>query len=132
MKKALKVICLIGWMALIFYFSAQNVADSKHLSEGVLSFLAKALSENEFYRILIRKMAHFFLYFVLGLLAYVNFKKTGFSVIFCALYALSDEIHQYFVPGRSFMAADILLDSVASALAVVIMFKIYAYHRMKE
>jgi len=39
----------------------------------------------------------------------------------CGLYALSDEVHQIFVPGRAFEVGDLLLDGagIACGLAIV-------------
>ena len=43
------------------------------------------------------------------------------SLAFCALYALSDEIHQAFVPLRSCEAADWLVDVVGSMAGILLM-----------
>lgn len=40
------------------------------------------------------------------------------TIFFCILYAISDEFHQAFVPGRSVSALDVLMDGVGSVLAV--------------
>ncbi len=42
------------------------------------------------------------------------------SMIFCILYAISDEIHQIFVNGRSFELVDILLDSTGVSVGILI------------
>ena len=36
------------------------------------------------------------------------------AVIFCVCYAMTDELHQYFVPGRSCRLFDVGVDSLAS------------------
>ena len=41
-----------------------------------------------------------------------------FAVVLCVLYSISDEVHQYFVPGRSAGVIDILIDTVGSSLGV--------------
>jgi VanZ family protein len=59
---------------------------------------------------IVRKYAHFTSYLVLGLLVMNAFKKSGvigfkgfiFSLVFCIFYAISDEVHQVFVPARKF------------------------------
>lgn len=44
-----------------------------------------------------------------------NFIKISFiTVIICFLYALSDEIHQYFVPGRACRVFDVIVDTSGS------------------
>lgn len=40
--------------------------------------------------------------------------------IFAVLYAASDELHQYFVPGRSCELRDVLIDACGAAAGVVI------------
>ena len=41
-----------------------------------------------------------------------------YAVILCMLYAVSDEVHQYFVPGRSAGVIDVVIDTVGSILGV--------------
>ena len=43
-----------------------------------------------------------------------------FAFVFCVLYALSDEIHQTFVPGRAFQTADILMDCVGALTGILL------------
>lgn len=132
-KKVIKGLLLLTWMIIIFYFSAQVGSDSKGLSEGILSKIYPAFSNSftldEFivkFGTLIRKIAHVLEYIILGILAYEFIKEFNINnkllvtIIICVLYATSDEIHQLFVPGRSFMILDILLDSLASSAAVVL------------
>lgn len=123
---------LLLWMGLIFYFSSRPAVESKELSEGILEIfinrleyivpdgLGEDLSSNLHF--LIRKGAHFFVYFVLGILAVNSLKTSGvearnrivFALIFCILYAISDEFHQTFVDGRSGEVRDVLIDSFGS------------------
>ena len=42
------------------------------------------------------------------------------SLVFCALYAFSDEIHQIFVDGRSFEVGDLLLDCTGVATGILL------------
>lgn len=78
---------------------------------------------------LVRKGAHIFAYFVLGILTFnalwrVDLSKfkfnypVGLSIIVCALYAVSDEFHQLFVSGRSGEIRDIVIDSCAATFGV--------------
>ncbi|MBR4978970.1 MAG: VanZ family protein, partial [Clostridia bacterium] len=73
---------------------------------------------------MVRKGAHFILFMLLGLffcLALTSFlsKHNYFtfliSVAFCAIYAGTDEFHQYFVEGRGAEFSDVLID-VSGAL----------------
>ena len=73
-------------------------------------------------------LGHFFEYSLLGIAAAnaiiwkssPNFKK--FTIVFLAglLYALSDEIHQLFVPGRAFELVDLLLDAIGILIGLLI------------
>lgn len=40
------------------------------------------------------------------------------TVAFCVLYGITDEFHQWFVPGRSVSAADLLFDGIGGVLGV--------------
>jgi VanZ family protein len=76
------------------------------------------------------KLLHFGAYGVMGILFYRTYlagwpqalKRTLIwaSVISTALYGLSDEIHQYFVPERSADLLDWLADAVGGAVGAVI------------
>lgn len=71
-------------------------------------------------------IAHFFEFAVLTWLVLRCFKLTPKTIIltlvFCALFALSDEIHQIFVFGRSASLMDWLIDFLA--ILCVLQFKI--------
>ena len=124
------------WAGVIFFFSAQK-ADVSSAQSGVFAhFLEELLTARsgdafilrgetlyEALDFLVRKAAHFGVYFVLGALCGRAYGLSGvgaramrltLSVLTCALYAATDEIHQYFVPGRAMMLTDVLLDSVGA------------------
>jgi len=64
---------------------------------------------------------HFILYFFYGITIFHFFKRRIVSSIsFGILYALSDEIHQYFVPGRSCDPVDFLVDSIAIVISILL------------
>lgn len=44
------------------------------------------------------------------------------TVAICFLYAISDEIHQYFVPGRACRVFDVLIDTSGSAFFCLVYF----------
>ena len=57
-----------------------------------------------------------------------DFKKTGIlSFLFSVIYALSDEFHQTFVPGRDGNIVDVLIDSSGSLVGVLISSMIYFF-----
>jgi len=116
-------IVVVLYVAMIFYFSSQDGTKSHRVSadllqylklfvvmlpEGVQKYLSKCLSDGygnlEF---ILRKAAHFTEYFILSFIFYravvvsgIRMKKSMIvTLIFCFLYAVSDEVHQVFVPG---------------------------------
>lgn len=77
-----------------------------------------------------RKLAHVIVYFLLGLVTYRGFAlgskqyspPAGLrSLVFCAAYAATDEYHQSFVKGRGPSVHDVVLDSMAAALALFLL-----------
>lgn len=146
MKKIIIHILLILWMSLIFLFSHQPATASDKVSNGVIDKIintVKVISGHEFsdneletisnYLIFpVRKLAHFTLYFILGILIYNtinlyhinNTKILLISILLCMIYACSDEIHQLFVLGRSGELRDVLIDTLGSSLGILIVSKI--------
>ncbi|MGN0162267.1 MAG: VanZ family protein, partial [Candidatus Ornithomonoglobus sp.] len=94
----------------------------------------------------IRKCAHFSEYAVLGISSYVSIRfltdKSAryvriYAILFCMLYAVTDEIHQHFVPGRTERIFDVFVDTCGAATGVIIItalifiIKIYKEERRK-
>ena len=121
------------WMAVIFMLSHQSASISSGQS-GVfveqLHHIAPSVDQ-QLLTFLVRKGAHIFAYFVLGILTFnalrrINLSKFKFnrpavlSIIVCALYAASDEFHQLFISGRSGEIRDIMIDSCAAMAGVFV------------
>jgi VanZ family protein len=124
------------WLVLIFYLSSQPAVESDGLSKKVTKVIIEKVGavvplDNETsttvdlvarFNHVVRKFAHFSIYFVLGVLVtnaltvsgVIGFKGLLFSFIFCIIYAISDEVHQVFVPGRGAQVTDVLIDSFGS------------------
>ncbi|MDI3535494.1 MAG: hypothetical protein PWQ82_1859 [Thermosediminibacterales bacterium] len=85
---------------------------------------------------IVRKFAHFGVYFVLGILMMNTLRISGmrgrkafiFSIVFCILYAVSDEVHQLFLPGRGTQVADVMIDSVGAFVGIGMYKAIIARH----
>lgn len=141
--KVLSILPMLAIMALIFFFSSQTAEKSSYTSTGVTLEIARFLTRFisnitpeelvEYIHVLVRKCAHFSLYFTLGVTAslftvgWFGLKKLKqFAIAFgiCVLYAISDEIHQIFVPGRACMFTDVLIDSAGSVLGCLVFFGI--------
>ena len=55
-----------------------------------------------------------------------DFKKTGIlSFLFSVIYALSDEFHQSFVPGRDGNIVDVLIDSSGALVGILVSCIVY-------
>lgn len=75
---------------------------------------------------MVRKSAHFFAYLVLGVLVVNSLKVFGVTgprlymsaILVCILYAVTDEVHQLFVPGRGCQLRDVLIDSVGAGVGI--------------
>jgi len=124
------------WLVVIFYLSTQPAADSSNLSKKVTKVIIEIIpldnevstTENLIAKLepSIRKLGHFSEYFVLGLLVTNALRVSGvfgikafiYSLLFCILYAVSDEFHQYFVPGRSTEFGDVVIDTIGSFIGV--------------
>lgn len=146
-KDKVLIILAIIWMGVIFMFSAQVSDESKSSSNKVTSAVVNTvisikkenISEEKRQKIIedktfiVRKSAHFTEYFILGLILilYLQTKEKLapkyiiLAIIFCVLYATSDEIHQLFVDGRSCKIIDILIDTCGSSLAILGFTSIY-------
>jgi len=140
MQKTLSLILFIFWLVLIFCLSHQPGKESAETSlflvNIVLYFtnLVNLTIDVEILSFLIRKTAHFFLYFILGILTlnviiqyqiYQNHKKQiTLAILFCIFYAITDEIHQIFVPGRSGEIIDVLIDSLGSISGIYLWLKV--------
>ena len=106
---------LIIWMLLIFYFSHQTGEESAVLSDNFL----------------IRKMAHKVTYAILYLLSYLFFKTNNYlskikqylkPLLFCFIYACSDELHQFFIVGRVASFIDIGIDVFGAIVMMLLIF----------
>jgi VanZ family protein len=78
---------------------------------------------------LIKKSAHFFGYLILGLfflrgMNFISWRTCFYAFLFVVLYALSDEFHQSFVPGRTSTLVDVGIDTLG-ALAGLLAARIF-------
>lgn len=118
MKKVISVLLVIIWMIFIFVMSSSSSNQSNNQSGFFVDIIVNIfnISNVDMVTLVVRKMAHLAEYFILGILLSNMFKcfdkKIYISVIMCILYAISDEIHQLYVPGRSGQFVDVVIDSV--------------------
>lgn len=138
-KKDIYLILVIGWMIVIFIFSSFEAKDSDKQSKtidraisNVVSVVDKDITPKEKEIIVtyvdypVRKLAHISEYLILAILVflYINCfkikysKKFIYTLIVCVVYAITDEIHQIFSPGRAALFTDILIDAFGSSIGL--------------
>ncbi len=136
---AVSAVILIAVMITIFILSAQNGEESSSTS-GFITELIVAIFGQDAKESIVRTLAHFCEFAGLGFLM-CNFifslkdkLKPFFSIMFSFIYAVSDEIHQYFVPDRACQLSDLAVDScglilgtVAFCILVIVKNKIQVY-----
>lgn len=145
MKKVIYTILLTLWMIMMFMFSAQTGTASDKTSGGITGAITQVVQNvfniessqtEQLYKTIskiVRKTAHFTAYALGGILAYctynsykkIKLEDLKYIVIFMILYAISDEIHQYFVPGRSAEIRDVLIDVLGANIGILIINKIF-------
>lgn len=116
-------ILTVAVMYAIFVFSSATGAESSQTSQSLLNliveFLGQFLSHDVF-----RKIAHFTEFAALGFCMtgaiHFTFEKRNFLVSFipCLLYAISDEVHQLFVPERACRFFDMFVDSCGVTVGI--------------
>lgn len=129
MRKVIKMICLLLWLIIIFYFSNQSGDVSQNISDNLLGksygffFNFIPLDYQNFilkYGYYFRKLAHFSEYLILAIIFYLNIieytnnKHFIITLLFCLISAILDEIHQLFIIDRAFRIFDIFVDFLGS------------------
>lgn len=150
------VIVMSLWMSVIFGFSAEEGAESQSLSDKITIHVVQIINQDyeslslkeqeEFFNrvsFCVRKTGHFGEYAILGLLfaallmtfERIRINKRNMAVLagaglWCMLYAVTDEIHQGFVDGRSPKIMDVgidMLGGTAGAVFLILLWKFYKY-----
>ena len=137
-KQYLSWLAMILWMVVVFLFSAQTDRQSGNLSGGIVRWFVALIYRGfdnfsmerqtailESWHLLIRKGAHFSEYAVLAMLIANALRSCGklrwfLPVVISALYAVTDEIHQYFVPGRACRLLDVGIDTCGAIFGVAV------------
>lgn len=157
------LILTVLWMGFIFYMSAQPASESARISGTIGERIARLFrpdyasipaAEWESYVFgidhIVRKTAHLTEYLILGVLLSidslillkrrcssdkpVSVKKALFLAwSIGAVYAASDEFHQFFVEGRSMEALDVGIDSLGVCIGCCLVgFFLYIRKRHSE
>lgn len=138
--RAILMLLLLSTFFIIFGFSSQDGEKSGNISKKITEEIItripqiqeKEQNEREAITLriekVIRKIAHFSIYTAVGLLLMAlistfEMKEKNriiISLIIGIIYASSDEIHQSFVPERSPMITDVMIDTMGVMLGILI------------
>ncbi|GIV44333.1 MAG: teicoplanin resistance protein VanZ [Bacteroidia bacterium] len=130
-------------MILIYFFSAMPSDESSLQHSRVIAFFAylgidlfQILGSNAVFWV--RKTAHFIIFGTLSLTYFYGFLKNQIprtfllAFLFTFFYAITDETHQYFVPGRSAQYTDVLIDSLGALFFLSIAQLLLSYHKAQS
>lgn len=124
-KNLWAVILFILWVIFIFTRSMQPADLSNEESGKVLSILEQLLPF-ELSNHIVRKLAHFIEYAILGFLGWFvyvpqpqKYKIGFFTLLTCVAVSICDETIQVFVDGRAGRVSDVCLDTVGALTGVL-------------
>ncbi len=150
--RGILIVLIIFWMVTIFGFSAENGEQSQSLSDRITiqvvhimkpDYDLLSVKEQEIYfnqvSFYVRKTGHFGEYGILGFLwicFLMTFKRVRYffrqgtiplllATTVCMIYAMSDEIHQGFVDGRSPKVLDVIIDTAGGFFGALFLLLIW-------
>ena len=112
-------------MVVIFWLSSRTAQESSEQSSAVLEWLISVFGDNLFTDFIVRKLAHCLeftgLCFLLNLSLYQSSgKKMPIrAIMLTSLYAVTDEVHQLFVDGRSCQISDWAIDTAGAVIGAL-------------
>lgn len=155
--RAILIALILCWMGTIFGFSAADGTESSsfsdkitirviHLVESDYEDLSASAQQTLFNRVsfVVRKTGHFGEYGILAvlwillLLSFDKVRKMKWKIIWmaptmiCFIYAVSDEMHQGFVDGRTPKIMDVIIDTVGGFTGAGIVMIIWLIFRRKN
>ncbi len=149
----INILLVILCMLAIFLFSCENSEKSTKRTDDLINKVINVSSKEHNISVdnttetgeniivtIIRKGAHFLEFFLLGFLVVnlikdykeLTVKRIILCILFCSLYAVSDEIHQLFVSGRSCEIKDMIIDTTGSTVGAMLYYLLYNnFHKVK-
>lgn len=106
MKKIIKFLPAVIWMGVIFYFSSRQTTGIGGDSYWLRFFILKSF--------------HLIEYAILFILWFIALRKINYSFLISYLYSFTDELHQYFIPGRTAKLRDTLFDLAGIIIGLLI------------
>lgn len=156
MKKLIFIVLSFFWMGIIFYNSSNDGPSSNKKSYAIVKVIEKAkaktinlhnksskdkqsLRRRKKMNVFIRKNFHFIEYLVLAIFIGILIFACGYKekdivvyiLFICLLYAVTDEFHQKFVPGRSSDVGDVLIDFLGAVVGTSIYYFVYYNSKLR-
>jgi len=139
--RLLSWVLVAAYLTFMFVLSHQDGITSNSLSESIANALkpympAPAALGGSMYTTdfngLIRELAHFLEFFILAILIHIALyscrvregRNAVLTLSICLLCAAIDEIHQSFVPGRSPVAIDLIIDAAGGIFGLIFVYLI--------
>ena len=134
-NKVIRWTLVVLWMIVIFYLSHQPATESSGLSGDLTEMIIRNIErfssleiDIDLFHHMIRKNAHFFAYFILSILnlnalkwsGFSGYKCIGMALIISVIYAISDEVHQLYIPGRSGEVKDVFIDTSGALVGILV------------
>ena len=127
---------VIIWAGVIFYMSTRTFGSSfsNRFLADILNFFHVEVSRHTFYLLAtgFRKLGHFTEYGIFAIFLYHalgdenrsawNSRKALACILLAALYSLTDEFHQRFVPNRGPSIVDCGFDTIGATLGIMIVY----------
>ncbi|HWO76912.1 MAG TPA: VanZ family protein [Bacillus sp. (in: firmicutes)] len=143
LKNRLWFIATLVWLIVIFLFTQLPYFNGAH-TEAVINKTMTSVNETAptvkeaagiSINFIVRKSAHFTVFGILAFLIWNCLKTYRFSYTFAwiltFIYAMSDEWHQSFIPGREASFRDVLIDSFGALIVLSLVF-IVNNHRKRS
>ena len=151
--RGILIVLLLCTFYIIFGFSSQDGEKSGGISKRITDFILEKSSKYNSLEIsekkqvnkrterVIRKIAHFSIYTLVGFLlmallsTYENIKRKNqiyISTMLGISYAISDEIHQSFTPGRGPKITDVFIDSLGVFFGIIVILLIVEIIKKKK
>lgn len=147
-SKIISILVILLWSVVIFCFSNMNSEESNGKSKKIIQNIVTItvntantihltnikLNEEKLNQITndlnypLRKCMHASEYFILALLLLIVLNKNNIAdykpylitIIFCFIYAITDEVHQLYVNERTGQPLDVLIDIIGSVLGIIV------------
>ncbi|ETI66341.1 VanZ family protein [Neobacillus vireti] len=133
-SKKFWVLALIIWMAVIFLFTQLPYFTGENTSKAIFKLFAVEHDITQSsdagsvlitaVNIILRKASHLTGFGIIAFLLFQVFRNFRFpyllSWVLTFLYAITDEWHQSFVPGRTASFQDVLIDGLGAFIALLL------------